>query len=127
MLAGFLILILCQWTGELLVAAMGLPIPGPVLGMLLLFVALIVRRTLGQPDIPPPLEQVSGGLIRYLSLFFLPAGIGIFFLPDTFDGQWLPLALVIVPGTLLTLLVTALLLQALLGKTGGVGQGGPGS
>ncbi len=119
MLAGFLILILFQWVGELLVAAMGLPIPGPVMGMLLLFVALVARRAFGQPEIPPPLEQVSGGLIRYLSLFFLPAGIGIFFLPDTFDGQWWPLALVIVPGTLLTLLVTALLLQALLGKTGG--------
>lgn len=116
MLAGFLTLVLCQFAGEVLVTWLGWPVPGPVAGMLLLFVLLLLRGLVAGHSVPAPLEQVSGGLIQYLSLFFLPAGIGIFFLPDGFAGQWLPLALVIVPGTLLALLATALLLQALLGK-----------
>ncbi len=116
MLAGFLTLVLCQFAGEVLVTWLGWPVPGPVAGMLLLFVLLLLRGLVAGHSVPAPLEQVSGGLIQYLSLFFLPAGIGIFFLPDGFAGQWLPLALVIVPGTLLALLATALLLQAMLGK-----------
>lgn len=116
MLAGFLTLVLCQFAGEVLVTWLGWPVPGPVAGMLLLFVLLLLRGLVAGHSVPAPLEQVSGGLIQYLSLFFLPAGIGIFFLPAGFAGQWLPLALVIVPGTLLALLATALLLQAMLGK-----------
>lgn len=124
MLGGFLTLVLCQFAGEVLVAWLGWPVPGPVAGMLLLFTGLLLRGLLlrgmlAGRSVPAGLEQVSNGLIQYLSLFFLPAGIGIFFLPDGFAGQWLPLALVIVPGTLLALLATALLLQALLGKPAG--------
>lgn len=116
MLAGFLTLVLCQFAGEVLVAWLGWPVPGPVAGMLLLFCVLVLRGIVAGHSVPAPLEQASGGLIQYLSLFFLPAGIGIFFLPAGFNGQWWPLALVIVPGTLLALLATALLLQALFGK-----------
>lgn len=114
MLAGLLTLVLCQFVGEVLVTWLGWPVPGPVAGMLLLFLGLLLRGWVAGHSIPAPLEQASGGLLRYLSLFFLPAGIGIFFLPDGFAGQWWPLALVIVPGTLLALLATALLLQVLL-------------
>lgn len=119
MLAGFLLLVLFQLLGDVLAAWLGIPVPGAVLGMLLLVVALLLKARLGGADAlqsatGQSLEQVSNGLVRYLSLFFLSAGIGIFFLPETFSGQWLPLLAVIVPGTVLTLLVTALLLQALL-------------
>lgn len=124
MLAGFLLLILFQWLGECLVSLAGLPVPGPVAGMLLLFCALLLRSARADAQIPPALAQVSDGLVRYLSLFFLPAGVGIFFLPAAFDGQWWPLLLVIVPGTLLALLVTSLLLRALLRRVEGAGHSG---
>jgi len=114
MLSGLLTLVLCQFAGEVLVTWLGWPVPGPVAGMLLLFIGLLLRGLVAGHSVPVPLEQASSGLLRYLSLFFLPAGIGIFFLPDGFGGQWWPLALVIIPGTLLALLATALLLQALL-------------
>lgn len=117
MLAGFLILVLCQWLGEGLVAWLGWPVPGPVVGMLILFAGLVVRGRLVGRSIPAGLEQASGGLIQHLSLFFLPAGIGIAFLPAGHGNLGWPLALVIIPGTVIALLVTALVWRALLART----------
>lgn len=116
MLLGFIALFGCQLVGEALVHWLQLPVPGAVCGMLLLFLLLFLRALAGAPAVPDSLNQVSAGMIQYLALFFLPAGIGIFFLPAEFSGLWWPLLLVILPGTVLTLVLTAWLLNRLLGN-----------
>ena len=71
----FLTLIFCcQLAGELLVAAAGLAVPGPVIGMLLLFVGLLVHGS-----VPENLASVGDSLLTHLSLLFIPAGVGILF------------------------------------------------
>ena len=58
--------------GEIAVIAFGLPIPGPVVGMALLFVSLIVRGSVTEE-----LGSTANGLLRHLSLLFVPAGVGV--------------------------------------------------
>lgn len=107
MLRGFATLLAFQFAGELLARTLSLSVPGPVLGMAGLFVVMLLR---GGPS--RPLGEAADGLLKYLSLMFIPAGVGIMLYGDTLAEQWRPLVLVIVVGTLVTLVVTAATLLA---------------
>src|SRR5579859_1548707 len=72
MIESLALILLCQLIGEVLVRLLHLPVPGPVIGMGLLFAGLVLR---GGP--PEKLEQTAGGLLSHLSLLFVPAGVGI--------------------------------------------------
>lgn len=118
MLRGLCILLTFQCAGELIILLTGWPFPGPVIGMLLLFCALQMRG-----EASAGLTACSQYLIRHLSLFFLPAGVGIFFLAQS-QAQQLPAMLVaIFIGTLATLWLTGSLFQALLKPVSGEDQG----
>ena len=71
MLAAFTLILACQIAGEALVRGAGLPLPGPVIGMLLLFLLMRLRLPL-----PPELNDAADVLLKYLSLLFVPAGVG---------------------------------------------------
>ena len=49
------------------------PIPGPVVGMMLLFVLLRLRRTSPTAGV----VRVGEYLLGHLQLFFVPAGVGV--------------------------------------------------
>ena len=103
---GYLTLLLgCQLAGELLVAAAGLPVPGPVCGMALLFVGLLI---FGLPD---DLARIAEALLSNLSLLFVPAGVGIMLHAQLMVREWLPISVSIVVSTLATVLVTALMMK----------------
>src|ERR1700694_1976716 len=68
MLGAFAALLLFQLVGELTVRSLGLPFPGPVVGLVLLFVALMIRG-----GVPEPLRAVSTTLLRHLMLLLVPA------------------------------------------------------
>ena len=100
---GYLTLILaCQLAGELIVAAIGLPLPGPVLGMAILFCGLMLRR-----GIPDGLGLIGDALLSNLSLLFVPAGVGVMLHASLLGADWLPISLAVVVSTLLTIAVTA--------------------
>src|SRR5256885_16333049 len=65
------ILLVCQLAGELVARLLRAPVPGPVLGMLLLFVVLSAR-----PRTSAAVENGAQALLRHLSLLFVPAGAG---------------------------------------------------
>lgn len=110
---GFLALLLSlQLVGEIIVRALGLPLPGPVLGMLLLFIGLAIR---GQT--PKQLNQLATGLLQHLSLLFVPAGVGVMSYLAVIKTHWAPLLITIVGSTLLAVMVTALTLRLLTRKT----------
>ena len=75
------LLLLCQLLGEALAHGLGLPLPGPVIGMALLLVLLLVRETfagvLPREVGDGTLEKTSNGLLSHLSLMFSPAGVGV--------------------------------------------------
>ncbi len=84
--------------------------------MLLLFSAL----RLYPGATPGWLVNTAHRLIALLPLFFIPAGVGIFFLPDGFAGQWPALLGAIILGTLLSITVTGLVLKALAARTASI-------
>jgi len=106
-LKGLCVLVLFQLLGEGLSQVLPIAVPGPVLGMILLF--FILRQ------ISPPewLTKTAGRLIGLLSLFFIPAGVGVFFLPEPIQQQWPAILAAIVGGTLLSIALTGLVLKAL--------------
>jgi putative effector of murein hydrolase LrgA (UPF0299 family) len=91
----------------------GLPVPGPVIGMLLLFTALVAK-----PGLAAAVEGTANELLRHLSLLFVPAGVGIVAAAASVSGYWLAIVVAVVVSTLLTLGVTALVLQALTRRGG---------
>ncbi len=110
MLPSLTLLLVCQLIGEILTRLAGLPLPGPVLGLVLLFVWLIVR---GGPSID--MRDTATGLLRHLSLLFVPAGVGVITQLDTIGQEWFPIAVSLLVSTTLGLIVTAWLMQRLAG------------
>ena len=107
MIAYLSVILLCQLAGEILARLLRLPVPGPVIGMVILFCGLYLRGAL-----PDELETVTGFLHRYLALLFVPAGVGIITSLELLRRAWLPLAGAIVIGTALTIATTGIIMQA---------------
>lgn len=106
------ILLLFQCLGEATAFVLKLPLPGPVIGMLLLFAALTVSRRL--MDI---IEATGSELLRHLSLLFVPAGVGIMAAAGSIAGRWPAIILALVGSTLLTLAMTALVMRGVIAHT----------
>lgn len=104
--AALTVLLLCQLVGEATVLALELPIPGPVLGMLCLFAILALR---GGPS--EPLESTATGLLRHLSLLFVPAGVGVMVHAHRIADEWLAIGVALVGSTVIGLAATALTMQ----------------
>ena len=56
MLESIAILLLCQLIGELIVIFLNIPVPGPVIGMILLFIGLVIFG-----EIPKKLSDTANG------------------------------------------------------------------
>ena len=106
MLSALTQLLIFQLTGEIIARGLSLPVPGPVLGMLLLFVALVLRGGPGKD-----LQTTSQTLLQHLSLLFVPAGAGIMVHLHRVASEWLPLLLSLLVSTLATLVITALAMK----------------
>ncbi|MGU3419323.1 CidA/LrgA family protein [Methylobacterium sp. D54C] len=120
MIASLALILLAQLLGEALARGAGVPIPGPVIGMGLMFAFLLLRDNarLGLPRVLPKpltdgtLETTARGLLMNLSLLFVPAGVGVVGRLDLLRAQGAKLALVLVVSTALSLLVTVLVFRA---------------
>lgn len=105
MLESFAVLLVCQLLGELLVTAVGLPVPGPVVGMLVLLLGLMLKG-----GVPESLALTAGGLLQHLSLLFVPAGVGVMLHLTLLGDQWPAVGLALLASTVLTLLVVGALM-----------------
>jgi holin-like protein len=112
MIAAFALLFFCQLIGEILVRATGLPVPGPVIGLLLLL-ALISRRG----GVSEDLDKISGTLLRHLSLLFVPAGTGVMVHAARLSEEALAIGVTLIGSTIATLLVTVAVFRKLAGPT----------
>lgn len=108
-LAGFTWLLLFQCAGEAIAYAAELPIPGPVLGMAMLLVALLVRG--GASD---STTVTADGLAKHLSLLFVPAGTGVMLHVTQIEAEWVPIVAALAVSTVLALAATAITFQWLL-------------
>jgi putative effector of murein hydrolase LrgA (UPF0299 family) len=117
MLTWITIIFACQLAGETLVAVSGAPLPGPVAGMIILFIILAVKG-----KVPDNLGSVSGALLQNLSLLFVPAGVGIIVHLNLLGGDAVAVSVTLVVSTLATVAITGLLMQWLSRKTGGASK-----
>ena len=111
---GLFILLLYQSLGEIGNRLLGLPLPGPVLGMLLLFVSLCVIKT-----VPADLDKGSQVIIGNMAMLLIPAATGFAYYLIEIQHQVLPIAVAITLGTLLAIIFTALLMNSLIRSEAG--------
>lgn len=109
MLGALTVLLVYQLIGEVIVQFAGLPIPGPVIGLLLLFLSLWVRGGLAVP-----LRDTANGILQHLSLLFVPAGVGVMVHFARISGEWLPIIAAVLASTALAIIVSALVMRALM-------------
>lgn len=107
-LTGLAWLLLLQAAGEAIAHATKLPVPGPVIGMGLLLVAL--QFDWGRA----PVAAAAQMLLSNLSLLFVPVGVGVITHLALVSQYGLQLLLLIVVSTWVGMAVTALVLRALL-------------
>lgn len=103
MILGFIALLTCQLVGEFAVHVLSVPIPGPVVGMVLLFVVLQLRK----PGPAAGVVRAADLLLRHLQLLFIPAGAGVVVYLSLLAQSWLPVLGGLVISWLAVLLVTA--------------------
>jgi holin-like protein len=110
MIASLSLILLCQLAGEVIARGFGLPMPGPVLGLVLLLLLLLARdRFKGLARGPlqqDGVESASRGLLTNLSLLFVPAGVGVVQKLDLVAAHGIAVAAVLVISVVVTLLVT---------------------
>lgn len=107
MLFGLFILLACQLAGEIIARGLGLPIPGPVIGIVLLFALLAIqgRRQGAASAETGPIAKSADGLLANLGLVFIPAGVGISQHYQLIFDNGLALVAALVVSTVLTLMV----------------------
>jgi holin-like protein len=119
MIGAITLLLVFQLIGEVIARTFALAVPGPVIGMALLFIALVVR---GDPS--TELRDTAQGLLRHLSLLFVPAGTGVMLHFQRMSDEWLPIVAALLLGTAITIAVTALVLRLLM-RQGATGKEAP--
>jgi len=114
MLIGFLQLLAFLLTGEIVVYLAALPLPGAVVGMALLLGWLLRRgREPGEN-----LGKAAAGILQFLSLLFVPAGVGIILHLERLQREWPAILGSVLFATLISVGLTGLLLQALSRRKG---------
>ncbi|HSP12167.1 MAG TPA: CidA/LrgA family protein [Salegentibacter sp.] len=97
---GFLLL------GELISWLFQIPVAGNILGMLLIFIALKFNLIKLQD-----VKTASDKLIKYLVVFFIPYGVGLMVYFNMIAEFWLPISVAVIFSSILTLYVTAIILE----------------
>jgi putative effector of murein hydrolase LrgA (UPF0299 family) len=110
MLRAFAILLTCQLVGEAITRGLELPLPGPVLGLVILVAILFAAerwRLVDSATIDETsLGKVSNGLIATLGILFVPAGVGVIQEAGLLGKYGAALAAALLVSTVLTLVVT---------------------
>lgn len=107
------LILIFQLLGVVGVQALGLPVPGPVLGMVLLLSAMLASSRLAEAVRP-----AGQGILAHLSLLFVPAGVGVVGHMATLGGQGVAIAVALLGSTVLAIGCGALVFVALAHLTG---------
>lgn len=91
-----------QLLGEAIVQLTGLPLPGALMGTLLLLAALLLHGRLTES-----LEKAAGVLLQNMMLLFIPVIAGVMLEFDRLSREWQPFVIACVAGAAITFLATA--------------------
>jgi holin-like protein len=108
MLNHLTLIFACQLAGEAFTKAFHTPLPGPVIGMVLLFAYCALRG-----GVPETLATVGDALLKNLSLLFVPAGVGVMVHGALFARDATAIVVALIGSTLITIGITGLIMQRL--------------
>ena len=91
-----------QLAGVVAVQSLGLPVPGPVAGMVMLLAAMLAA-----PRLAAAVRPAGQGILAHLSLLFVPAGVGVVGHLATLGGQGLAIGLALLASTILAIAAAA--------------------
>lgn len=91
-----------QLLGEAAARVLGTAVPGPVIGFGL-FAALLI----GRPGLRPAVEPTALGLLRHLSVLFIPAAVGVMQQAARLRQEGVAIGAALVLSTWVAMLVTA--------------------
>jgi len=111
MIEALTALLLFQLVGELAARAAQLPVPGPVVGLALLFLYLRWRGEAAEG-----LRQAAAMLHGHMSLLFVPAGVGVMLYYPQLAREWLVILASVLVSTLVGIGVTAWVLGRLVDR-----------
>jgi len=106
MLRTLAVLLGFQLAGEFVSQLAGLPIPGPVIGMALLFASMSAL-----PALAAALRETATELLQHLSLLFVPAGVGVMLHVHRVANEWLAIGTALIGSTVLTIVLTAVTIK----------------
>ncbi len=105
--SGLIAIFGCELAGEFAQQLTGIPVPGPILGLLLLLFILIVR---GGPSLG--LQSTARGLLQYLPLLFVPAGTGVAAHLSLIGAEWIPITAALIGSSVIAIMATAFTMRA---------------
>lgn len=109
MLFGILVLLSAAFAGNLISTFSGLPVPGTIFGILLVLIYLAIYK-----KVPQSLKSVSDGLLKYLALFYVPAGVGLISYLDLLAQDWGKILIALLISSVLTICFVTLLLEKMI-------------
>ncbi len=107
--SGWLIIVACYLVGEFLVLVTDAPVPGALIGLIILLAGLLLQQR--------PVVAVSRGaqpMLSHMSVLFVPAVIGVGLFWDTVTANALGIVLALLVTTVISLGFTAWIAQLLL-------------
>lgn len=112
MIPALATLLVFQLIGEVLVRTLAVPVPGPVVGMALMLLALVVR-----PSTLEAIKPTTQTLLQHLSLLFVPAGVGVILHLQRLGDEALAIGVALVVSTLVGLASAALTMAWLMKRS----------
>ena len=97
--------------GEVLHRVVGMPLPGNIIGMVILLILLCTKVIK-----PEHISGVSSFFLKYLALFFLPPSIAIMTVGDDVLSKWPLLLFLCIAFTLVTIVMGGWATQFLIRK-----------
>ncbi len=112
MLLEFLYIFIFLFIGDGLSHLLGISVPGTVIAMILLFIALLIGII--------RLDQIEKGgntLLGNMAIFFIPPGVSLVSSMDMLEGNWIKVIGIMVVTTVITIGVTGRVIQFIIGRT----------
>jgi holin-like protein len=106
LLRQFLIILIVCFTGEVLSKVVHIPLPGSIIGMILLFICLISGILKLEM-----IEEISKFLLDHLAFFFIPAGVGLLAYVGILKENLMPILVICFITTFLVMIVTGWTVQ----------------
>ena len=116
MLKSLFIIFFYQLLGEAIQKIFEINIPGPVIGLILLLLSFIIfsKKLIHSKKIIKEISVTSNQIINYLSLLFVPIGVGVVMHINYLGDNLFKIFSIIIIATLATLVFTAFVMEKII-------------